>query len=603
MPSAMSLHQLRALLHSRIDPAADWESALVDAAARAREALAASRALIALPIGGGQWRVYLDSGEQVAGAAVSLVASSTVLERAVREGLVRERVEGPALQRSASMDRQHIHSVIAVALARHGTEGPASAPLGVLYLDRREDRPAFGAEEEQWARDFAAISERLLTLIELLARARREREAALADNDALRTEQFGSELDVLDSRDPVFQDQVGRVLAKAAKADRVTVLLQGPTGSGKTHLARRFHALSRRRERPFVTLDCGQASNADALAAELFGFSKRSGFNVDAAGRAGKALLADGGILFIDEINSMPLELQPRLLRLVESGRYSALGSGDEVNVDIQVIAATNRDLRELVRERAFREDLYFRLGQLVVTLPPLGERRADVVPLAERMLAAAARHFETGPLHFAADALALLEGFAWERAGNLRGLQHTIERTVLMLDTGRRRVERDDLVLPDLLAATAEATPAPTGSNSPSIEPLVASSRLARGAETASLRELLRDKVREHRGIVARMAEDQVLTRVFGTGGRAIPASTLRQRLARLGLLETLEAEREANDATLEEVIAALRQHGNGVDAARDLGISRDRLVWRLRQAGLTIGRVLGEDDAGRPG
>ncbi|MBK8068130.1 MAG: sigma 54-interacting transcriptional regulator [Rhodanobacteraceae bacterium] len=126
-------------------------------------------------------------------------------------------------------------------LVRHG-DAPDLPSLGVLYLDRREDRPCFSVEDEQWARDFAAISERLLTLIELLARARREREAALADNDALRSEQFGAELDVLASRDPAFQDHVGRVLAKAAKADRVTVLLQGPTGSGKTHLARRFHS-------------------------------------------------------------------------------------------------------------------------------------------------------------------------------------------------------------------------------------------------------------------------------------------------------------------------------------------------------------------------
>lgn len=257
MPSAMSLEQLRALLHSRIDPAADWESALLDAAARARVALAASRALIGLPMGDGQWRAYLDSGQQVSGTAVSLVASTTVLDRATREGLVRECIDGPALHRSISMDRQHIHSVIAVALARHGADGQ-SAPLGVLYLDRREELPGFGVDEEQWARDFAAVSERLLTLIELLARARRERDAALADNDALRSEQFGAELDVLDSRDPTFQDHVGRVLSKAAKADRITVLLQGPTGSGKTHLARRFHALSRRRDRAFVTLIAGK---------------------------------------------------------------------------------------------------------------------------------------------------------------------------------------------------------------------------------------------------------------------------------------------------------------------------------------------------------
>lgn len=597
MPPPMSLAQLRALLHSRIDLDSDWEAALVDAARRAREALDASRALIALPAGEGQWRVFLDSGEQLSGPAVSLVASATVLARAFGDGLVRERVDLPGLRRSGSMDRQQIHSVIAIALARHtGTDGQRG-PLGVLYLDRREDRPGFGSEDEAWARDFAAISERLLTLIELLARARREREAALAEAQVLRTRQFGDELDVLQSRDPRFQASVGALLDKAARADRVTVLLQGPTGSGKTHLARRFHSLSRRRERPFVTLDCGQSSNADALAAELFGFSKRSGFNVDAAGRAGKALLADGGVLFIDEINSLPLELQPRLLRLVESGRFSALGSGDEVEVDIQVITATNEDLRIAVSERRFREDLYFRLGQLSVILPGLEERRADIMPLAERMLIAAARHFGSGPLHFSASALAQLEGFAWGRAGNLRGLKHTIERTVLLLDDERRRIEPDDLVFPELLQETADnpKTWAPASDGDPVSPPSSTASR--------DLKSLLRAKIHQHRGVVARMAEDPDLKPAFGTDGRAIPASTLRQRLARLGLLEALEAEREANDASLEEVIAALRQHGNGVDAARELGISRDRLVWRLRQAGLTIGRILGEDGSAAAG
>lgn len=392
-------------------------------------------------------------------------------------------------------------------------------------------------------------------------------------------------------------DSVGRVLDRVARADRVTVLLQGPTGSGKTHLARRFHSLSKRRERPFVTLDCGQASNADSLAAELFGFSRKSGFTVDAAGRPGKALLADGGILFIDEVNSMPLELQSRLLRLVEAGRYSALGSGEEVRVDIQVIAATNEDLKAAVRERRFREDLYFRLNQISLSLPSLDERRADVVPLAERLLGSVARRFGSDALHFSADALALLENFAWGRAGNIRGLEHTIERTVLMLDAGRRRIERDDIILSEMLE---------TGPASVFLEQ-AADARRAPAADSRfdaerTLRELLLEKIKLHKGVLARIAEDPSLIRQMGTAGRVVPTSSLRQRIAKLGLIEALDAEREANDASLDDVTAALKAHGNGVDAAKALGITRDRLVWRLRQAGLTIGKVLGLD-GGEPG
>lgn len=595
----MSLDHLRALLHSDTDLVDDWESALFEVARKACEGLRASRALVALPEGD-CWRAYADSGQVLTGAAVSVVASSSVLAAAFVDGPTRGTITLNDIRRSGSMNAQSIHSVLAIVLRRHGPAADREpgvprrrAPIGVLYLDRRAELAPFDTGDEQWARDFAALTERSLTLIELLAQARRERDAAHMESDALRARQFQSELDVLESRDPRFLDAVGKVLSRAAKADRVTVLLQGPTGGGKTHLARRFHALSRRSERPFVTLDCGQASNADALAAELFGFSRKSGFTVDAAGRPGKALLADGGILFIDEVNSMPVELQPRLLRLVESGRYSALGSGEEVRVDIQVIAATNEDLRLAVRERRFREDLYFRLSQITLSLPSLSERRADVVPLAERLLLAAARRFGGESLHFSADALALLENFAWERAGNIRGLEHTIERTVLMLDGGRHRIERDDIILSELLEVVEPAgTPQPpiwTQSRSAQVPAAVDAER--------GVRAVLAEKIKSYKGVLARIAEDPALIQAMGTGGRVIPTSTLRQRIAKLGLIDILDSERDANDASLEQVVAALKAHGNGVDASRMLGITRDRLVWRLRQANLTIGRVLGTD------
>lgn len=602
MPNAnpMSLDHLRALLHSDADLVDDWESALFDVARKAREALRASRALVALPEGD-SWRVFVDSGQVLEGAAVSLVASNSVLAAAFGDGPARGTVTLNDVRRSGSMNAQSIHSVLAVVLRRHGhpvpadTSHPGRMPIGVLYVDRRADLDPFAADDEQWARDFAALTERSLTLIELLSQARRERDAARMESEALRSRQFQAELDVLESRDPQFLESVGKVLSRAAKADRVTVLLQGATGSGKTHLARRFHALSKRRERPFVTLDCGQASNADALAAELFGFSRKSGFTVDAAGRPGKALLADGGVLFIDEVNSMPLELQPRLLRLVESGRYSALGSGEEVRVDIQVIAATNEDLKLAVRERRFREDLYFRLSQITLSLPSLSERRADVVPLAERLLTSAARRFGLDHLHFSGDAMALLENFAWERAGNIRGLEHTIERTVLMLDSGRHRIERDDIILSELLEAHVPANGGTAQSQSLPTMP-------HRAQSESSLRDLLIDRIKGHKGVLARIAEDPALIQWMGTAGRVIPTSTLRQRIAKLGLIEVLDAERDANDATLDEVVAALKAHGNGVDAAKALGVTRDRLVWRLRQAGLTIGKVMGTDGEDAP-
>lgn len=583
----MSLEQLRALLHAPFDLEQDFEAALTAAARRAREALSASRALVAVPEGEG-WRAYADSGEVLEAAVVGLIASTTVIRQAFEQGPALETVTQKEVRRSGSMNRQRIHSVLAVPLARIGTATEDDRrPIGVLYLDRRDELPAFGPEDRDWALDFAALTGRTLTLVELLAQARRQRDAARLEAADLRGAQGFGAVDVLESRDPAFRQLIVRTLTGVMRSPKLTVLLVGPTGSGKSHLARRLHAIGPRREQPFVTLDCGQATSSEALSAELFGFAKKSGFAVDAGGRPGKALLADGGVLFLDEVNSMPLDLQPRLLRLVEAGRYSALGSGEEIRVDVQIIAAANEDLRVAVRERRFREDLYFRLSQLTLTLPALSQRRADVVPLAERMLAQIARDQGLPLPHFSAEALALLEGFAWERAGNLRGLLHTVERTVLMLPAGQARIERDDLVLSEPLGDTP----------APAVDAAGSFRRLA----PAALKALLAERIRVHRGVIARIGQDPELIEQFGTGERVIPASTLRQRIARLGLSELLDEVRAAQEFTLDEALAALRRHGNGVDAARALGVSRDRLVWRLRQAGLTVGRVLGrEDDVG---
>ncbi len=583
----MSLEQLRALLHAPFDLEHDFEAALTATALRAREALGASRALVAVPEGEG-WRAFVDTGEVLEGTVVGLVASTAVIRQAFEQGPALETVTLKEVRRSGSLDRQRIHSVLAVPLARIvGSAAAGARPIGVLYLDRRDELPAFTAEDRDWALDFAALTGRTLTLVELLAQARRQRDAARLEAADLRGAQGFGAVDVLESRDPAFRQLIGRTLTGVMRAPKLTVLLVGPTGSGKSHLARRLHAIGPRREQPFVTLDCGQATSSEALSAELFGFAKKSGFAVDVGGRPGKALLADGGVLFIDEVNSMPLDLQPRLLRLVEAGRYSALGTGEEIRVDLQIIAAANEDLRVAVRERRFREDLYFRLSQLTLTLPPLSQRRADVVPLAERMLAQFARDQGLPLPHFSAEALALLEGFAWERAGNLRGLLHTVERTLLMLPAGQTRIERDDLVLSEPLAdplPPSAAVDLPGGG--------------FRRLATPALKALLAEKIRAHRGVIARISQDAELIEHFGVGERVIPASTLRQRIARLGLSDLLDEARAAQEFTLDEVLAALRQHGNGSDAARALGVSRDRLVWRLRQAGLTVGRVLGRDD-----
>src|SRR5262249_35425080 len=143
------------------------------------------------------------------------------------------------------------------------------------------------------------------------------------------------------------------------------LLLLGPTGSGKTYLAQAYHSESSRRNGPFVVLDCAQTLSPETLGPELFGYAKNSGYaNTPKAGLKGKAELAHHGTLFLDEIGALPSDLQQTLLRLVEEGVYSPLGSSENRRVDLQIIAASNEDLEALVHRGGFREDLYHRLRE-----------------------------------------------------------------------------------------------------------------------------------------------------------------------------------------------------------------------------------------------
>jgi transcriptional regulator with PAS, ATPase and Fis domain len=201
-------------------------------------------------------------------------------------------------------------------------------------------------------------------------------------------------------------------------------------------------------------------TSQETLGAELFGYAPRSGFaNAPPGGRPGAAELADGGTLFIDEIGCLPVELQQKLLALIQTGTYSRLGSSERRQVDVQVIAATNEDLRELVRRRRFREDLLWRLSVFVVELPPLNERAADIPHLARRFLLGAAEQFERREIRGLKDrALSALLHHDWSRSGNVRGLEHTISRSVLLAPPGVRELDAEHLCFQSLLHSERRA-------------------------------------------------------------------------------------------------------------------------------------------------
>jgi PAS domain S-box-containing protein len=220
-----------------------------------------------------------------------------------------------------------------------------------------------------------------------------------------------------------------RLIRKVAPS-RSTALITGENGTGKELVARALHYLSPRASKPLVELNCA-ALTETLLESELFGHEKGS-FTGAAARRLGKFEQADGGTLFLDEIGDMPLAIQPKFLKVLEEQRFQRVGGDETVKVDVRVICATHRKLDEMVREGAFREDLYYRINIVSIEVPPLRERGEDLPELAEYFLARANRA-EKREVSLSEDALEILKGHAWP--GNVRELRHAIERAVLVCD------------------------------------------------------------------------------------------------------------------------------------------------------------------------
>jgi DNA-binding NtrC family response regulator len=229
------------------------------------------------------------------------------------------------------------------------------------------------------------------------------------------------------------------VVAKVADTDS-TVLVTGESGTGKELIARAIHYNSRRAERMFVTVNCG-AIPEELLESELFGHV-RGAFTNAVSHREGRFALANGGTIFLDEIGDMSPNLQVKLLRVLQDRTFEPVGSSKTVSVDVRVIAATNQDLEAAIRERRFREDLFYRLNVIPIEVPPLRERREDIGLLVRHFLDAASRERGKPAPALAPEAEALLVAYAWP--GNVRELENVIERLVVLC--GDREIGPDDL-------------------------------------------------------------------------------------------------------------------------------------------------------------
>ncbi len=292
----------------------------------------------------------------------------------------------------------------------------------------------------------------LLKLIEDVTEKRRLR-AEVSDLRRQLNERYGFDQIIGRSRPMLEIFEVIRHVAPT----RATVLITGESGTGKELVARAIHQASPRHERPFIAFNCA-ALPATLVESEMFGH-ERGAFTGAVARRKGLFGAADGGTLLIDEVSELELGLQAKLLRVIEERAYTPLGSTKEEKIDVRIVAASNRDLAQAVKEGKFREDLYYRLKVVTIRLPPLRERRDDIPLLARAFLDRAIDEHGLKPLRFDADALRALSAQDWP--GNVRELKNAIESAAVL--------SRGDVIrTQDLPVGLGGTAPEPTASGPP---------------------------------------------------------------------------------------------------------------------------------------
>lgn len=262
---------------------------------------------------------------------------------------------------------------------------------------------------------------------------------------------------LLESASPAMQRALAT--ARQAAASDVTILLTGESGTGKNVLANATHSWSPRAHGPFVTIACTTLAE-HLLESELFGHVKGA-FTGAWKDKPGRLEAAQGGTVFLDEVGELPGELQSKLLRFLEEHRFERVGGSDTIDVDVRIIAATNRDLEADVRAGRFREDLFFRLNVVAIRIPPLREHVQDLPALIDHLLTGVCTRYRRNTLQLADDARRVLTSYSWP--GNVRELVNTLERAVVLARGELIRAED----LPDrLLAPAPAASPAPAAAS-----------------------------------------------------------------------------------------------------------------------------------------
>lgn len=230
-----------------------------------------------------------------------------------------------------------------------------------------------------------------------------------------------------------------RLIEKVAPLD-TRVLITGENGTGKELVARAIHKLSQRKDKPFIEVNCAAIPN-ELIESELFGHEKGS-FTGAVSQRIGKFELANKGTIFLDEVGDMSLQAQAKVLRAIEDGKIERVGGGKKIDVDVRIIAATNKNLKEEIEKEKFREDLYHRLNVIPINIPPLRERKEDIPILVESFADNITKKHKKPPVKFLDDAIKLLQEAEW--SGNVRELKNIIERIIIIID--KREISGKDI-------------------------------------------------------------------------------------------------------------------------------------------------------------
>ncbi|HET8674832.1 MAG TPA: sigma 54-interacting transcriptional regulator [Blastocatellia bacterium] len=373
-----------------------------------------------------QLRAYSNPTDQAfidEGQPIPFEGSAPGLAFTTGKPVLLDRYKGEPLNSEFNMRfrRAGFKSGGAVPLIAHGRK------LGILgFATLRE--ASFSDEEVemlcQIANQVAIAVENVLAFREIETLKNKLASEKLYLEDEIRTEH---NFEHLIGISPSFK-RILKQVETVAPTDSA-VLIRGETGTGKELLARAIHDLSTRRERTMVKINCA-AIPTGLLESELFGHEKGA-FTGAIAQRIGRFELANKGTLFLDEVGDIPLELQPKLLRVLQEQEFERLGSTRTQRVDVRLIAATNTDLEQMVADKKYRSDLYYRLNVFPITIPPLRERREDIPPLARFFTQKYARRLKKEIEAIPAEAMAALTGYGWP--GNVRELEHFIERAVIL--------------------------------------------------------------------------------------------------------------------------------------------------------------------------